>query len=1545
MLTVEWTAIRPLNGSRHAGFEELCAQLARGEPPPGSRFERKGTPDAGVECYAVLPDGSEWGWQAKFFDVIGDSQWSQLDDSVKKALSTHPRLARYFVCVPVDRPDARIPGRRSAKDRWDTHLKKWSGWSAARGMSVEFVYWGSHELLDRLARPENVGRLRFWFGTRRFDGDWFNARMEEALKTAGPRYTPEVHVELPVASEFEAFGRTPQFIDSLKALAREIREKMRRVEYAEKHPTDPPLEASASALVRLVQRLLADLGALRVQPAGPLLLTELTRQVDEAVSSAQTLEALLVERERMHEEKSAKSGEKRASGHGTTPFRDRHYAVSALARELRNTREAVLHAQSVAGGSLLLLTGEAGTGKTHLLCDIARARVHQGRPTLLLMGQRFLTTEEPWGQALRQLDLPGVSADEFVGALEAAAQAAGCRALVLIDALNEGAGRRLWPSQLSAFLAHLERSPWIGIVLAVRTSYETIVVPEDLRARPVHIAHQGFADHEYDATRAFFVYYGLELPSTPLLAPEFRNPLFLKTLCRSLHLTGQPRLPRGFHGITATFALFLGAINERLALELGFNPKRSLVSEALDAFVKALVVSGQRWLPIARAEHIVNKLLPGRDFERSLYHGLLSEGVLVEEVPWHGEAAPEEVAFIAYERLADHLVAKVLLDTHLKPQRPSSAFAEGGPLAYLADQSRFVAPGLVEALCIQVAERAGDELLTLAPALGKRHGIGTAFRRSLVWRAPDAVFEGTRQLLDKLIRTEQDWNDTLDSLLTVSTLPQHPLNATFLDRRLRRDPMPDRDAWWSTYLHRAWQSHGAVDRLVDWASSVAPTDALDDETVDLCAITLSWMLTTSNRFLRDRATKALVSLLTGRFDGMVKLVERFADVDDPYVAERVYAVAYAVAMRSHDTDGVGRLASCVYARVFAGGAPPAHVLLRDYARGVIERALHLGSTVAVDVKLIRPPYKSVWPHIPSDEEIKPLLPDWSRGSRESRATEWARNRIGASVMHDDFARYVIGTNSPSTNWLSLRIEEPVWQSLGDRVKAFAGALSTKEREAWDAFCTAEETYKRTERGVWFAALKDTRTRVSEAGDEDLGLAVDSGDVATALAFARQARDDALAVLKAAVTTEHSQILEELLLQDALAPRESPPRFDLRIIQRYVLWRVFDLGWTTKRFGAFDRFEIGEHGREASKPERLAKKYQWIAYHEIMALISDHFQYREQYRENEGDRRYEGPWQEHLRNIDPSCTLRSTYGDSKDAGSRPWWAPVAYENWPAAEGGEKWVRQHDDLPALPPLLCAVNPKDGSRWLNLDAFFHWEQQAPADQDPSDAERRELWYICTGYFVRAEQTTAFLEWAETVDFLGRWMPEPADIYKMFLGEFAWSPAWRYLEQPYYGYGGWTRPRQDSPVELLVAAFRYLREASGFDCSVDDSFTLQLPASKLAVGLGLRWSGEGADFVDSAGRMAAFDPTVYALGPKSLLVREDLLREYLARERLALCWAVLGEKQVFRPEPGLGHSRSLVLSGAYVLGRGAPEGFLKRTLDRRSKQRSKLLATKRTP
>lgn len=1543
-MTLDWNSIRPLNGRRDQGFEELCAQLARAETPSGSTFVRKGTPDAGVECYAILSDGAEWGWQSKYIDDLGDPQWPQIDRSIRTALQKHPKLVRYFVCAPLDLADARTEGRKSAKDRWTDHVAKWSNWASDRGMTVEYIYWGSHELIDRLARPVHIGRVRFWFDVHGFDAAWFSARLDEAVDTAGPRYTPEIHVDLPIAWEFEAFGRTDRFFDREKSRARRIRKELKAAEYSE-GTTDPAVSSPLSALSSKVQRVLDAMSAVSMQATGPLPFIAIAEQILAANEAAEGLSRFLADHERRWEAKAeaeSKGTKVRPSSYRSNPFRDRRIRLQRLISELTVTRKSFLHVGAIANNSLLILRGAAGTGKTHLLCDLAQRRISSGSPTVLLMGQRFVSTEAPWPQALQQLDLSSLSAEEFVGALEAAAQAAGSRALLLIDATNEGNGRNIWPSHLAAFLRHLERSPWIGVVLSVRSSFEEIILPAEVRSRAAAATHSGFRGHEYDATRTFFLHYGLELPSTPLLAPEFQNPLFLKTLCRGLQAQGESRLPRGYQGITAVFDLWLSAVNDRLATNLGFDPRTSLARRALEAFAEAILDSGEPWLTLTKAGEVVNRFLAGREFQRSLYQGLVAEGVLVEDVSHSQAADPEVVVFIGYERFGDHLVASSLLNRYLDVNDPASAFAAEGGLGFICDERHYVTPGLLEALCIQIPERTGQELISVSPTCANRWGLVDAFRQSLIWRTHDAFSEDTRRILSELCRSEGDRRDTVDVLLTVATLPGHPLNAWYLDRRLRTDAMPDRDAWWSVDLHHLYGDRGAVDRLVDWASSVDPSTSIEDEAVELCAVTLSWMLTTSNRFLRDRATAALVSLLTDRLPTVVRLVQRFAPVDDPYVVERVYAAAYGVAMRCHDPEAVGTLAASVYDSVFASGSPPAHILLRDYARGVIERALYLGSMVDIVADHVRPPYKSNWPGIPTEEDVKPLLPDWSKGSHDSRELEWARNRIGSSVMEDDFAWYVIGTNGSWTNWLSLTLQEPEWKPPAiteDLLGSLIDEFSTAERAAWEAFDAARTACDATSRslvGDWLAQREKDGTSenidfVDREGIERALSAAFPAEVAELEARRAQAR----VALELVLSEEHARGLTEILTApepDYSARRG--PRFNLGDIQRYVLWRVFNLGWTTERVGHFDRFSVGRNGRDASKAERIGKKYQWIAYHEILALVSDRYQYLEYFREEDGDQAYEGPWQGHFRDIDPSCTLRCLPGGTSwDGHAISWWAATRYDAWGDPDRPRDWVLNTADLPAVDELLVVSDSADRSLWVNGQGFFSWRQQPPADREGADVESREIWYKCTGYLVRGDSTASFLQWVEGGDFANRYMRDAASAQYMFLGEHAWAPASYYFQQPYYGDDGWVHLADSCPVRIRNITREYLRETGGFDCAIDETYTLRLPASDLVAGLGARWSGLGGDFVDGAGRLVAQDPTVHCEGPSAMLLRHDALAEFLAREELAICWLVVGEKRVIPSSFGERTRQPwLSISGAYVLSEGRAVGFVKCVIDERS-------------
>ena len=148
-----------------------------------------------------------------------------------------------------------------------------------------------------------------------------------------------------------------------------------------------------------------------------------------------------------------------------------------------------------------------------------------------------------------------------------------------------------------------------------------------------------------------------------------------------------------------------------------------------------------------------------------------------------------------------------------------------------------------------------------------------------------------------------------------------------------------------------------------------------------------------------------------------------------------------------------------------------------------------------------------------------------------------------------------------------------------------------------------------------------------------------------------------------------------------------------------------------------------------------------------------------------------------------------------------------------------------------------------------------------------------------------------------------------------------------------GWTQLIHGCPVRVRTVACEYMRETSGFDCSIKENYTIRLPVIDIVNGLDIRWSGHGGDFTDGAGRVVAQDPTVHSEGPSAMLFRDDLLGEFLAREKLTICWTVLGEKRVISPGFGTGprHPR-LRMSGTYVLSEGRAVGFLNPMIDDRN-------------
>jgi hypothetical protein len=1281
MPSLSWHKIREWNGSQNEAFEELCCQLAHTEPvPDGSCFARKGKPDSGLECFWTLPDGTEWGWQNKFFpDGLNKGRWGQCDKSFRRVLEGHPNLTRLHFCFPVSFADDRKPRRKSALQEWQEHRSKWIN-SVATGMDI--ILWDEHELMLRLTRQEHRGRTWFWFDTPAFDAPWFRKHAKATVGSAEitDRYSPLLHIDVLLNEDFAAFGRAPEFVKRLGQVARHLNEAAVALR---KFGLDERVTAQRAALEQKLKACLEAANALGTHCSAPLQFEPLLEGTRTALTEASACRRALWEFEQQKDNDVHRA---RTSVRAVQDTDFSRYTLTDIEKHLSHvarfcgSREAHL-----ANSRRMLVEGEAGFGKTHLLCRTLEDRAVRGEPAILLLGERF-TEAEPWTQIIQFLGL-NCNRDELLGALDAAGEAAGCRTLLMIDALNEGVGIAYWKKHLAVVLADVSHYKHIGLTVSVRSAYARQgMLPLETFVR---VEHPGFAGQATEASRSFFQKYGLSEPNIPLLVPEFDSPLFLKLTCEALKATGRKSLPTELVGATAFFDFLLASVNARLSGILDYDESERRVQKAVQKLASTMAEHGSEYLSLSTAKRVLHEVHPAAEHSKSLMQRLVSEHIIVRiPMPGYGRGDDECVRF-TYQRLSDHLiVASVLSKT--QPRQLPSLFRPSGVFGKSISSGVYGQFGWFEALAVQLPERFVRELDEFIPEALNDQVTRDAFFASLQWRTPGSISPATVTRIERLMNGEYAF-DALNAVMAVTARPNHPLNADWLDRLLRPMSMVARDAFWTIYLFEKLRTETPLKRLVEWARAERPKDAFDDETVRLSCLTLAWCLTASDRFVRDRATKALVSLLDKRIQLARWLLDHFADVNEPYIHERLYAVAYGCAMRTEQTEKLKSLAQSVYDKVFKNGRPPASILLRDHARGVVEVALQKGLKIDCDRARLIPPFQSSWPRTPPS--LAALEKQYKAGINANYS---GFNKVYRSVTGDDFKHYVIGDVLMWSDRRRTAADRPPREVLERR----QASLAKENRELLDSYVTLCEKmrpdgpqygYKDAD---WLKRQQQLAEKIEQYFQKCLGE--------------RQWRS-------------FQKIIPWLK-----NPRDDRFRrmFSMELFQRLLLRRVLQLGFDN-RFAEFDS-HVSPKGRSPNKAERIGKKYQWIAYDELHARICDNFGLAEDtYDRTSSDDWRNGTWPTSFRDIDPSLLLSETPHDGWAANQCNWWTPHQFQAWNSAPTKMAWLKTANDLPNPKDFLLLRH--DGQEWVALNAYANWRrEEGVGSLSGDDRERQEVHYI---------------------------------------------------------------------------------------------------------------------------------------------------------------------------------------------------------------------------
>jgi len=982
---IKFSEIRTLEGKQDKGFEELCVQLL--PMLVGERFlridriEGRGG-DGGVEAIALTASGQHVGLQSKFFSKLDATQWRQVDDSVKTAIDKHPELTRYVVCVPLDR----TPGQ----------LKKWTAlvasWRALN--SALLVEWfGYSELLGYLLKPEASHLLTYWFSCPQFSLEWVSRQTEIAIGQLHDRYTPKLHQNTSAevalgfwtASEKARVGHR-QACSKLVIAWRHVFEKL-------------PGEMSKLKRSESLSML---------QQTHEAMLTSLLRGslVEQGCELIGALNSLSMNAENLLDRLFPRDAP--GDDDGKTIYNFRHN--SKLDQALHATEEILDDVKKFGNAQqqpVWVLTGEAGSGKSHLLANLARSTLAEGRACLLLVGERFASQDVLVGQIPGLVDWGG-SMRDLLACLSMQAAITGNSCILMVDAINESPPRGLWRRELPQLVALVKEFSGIRLLVTCRSDCIESVIPPNILDKTSLITHHGFDLEFHAAVTAYFDGYKVISPQFPTLNAEFQNPLFLKTLCEAYRGRTLPLGPVSFAGVLTEWEVRIAE-----EIETRIDCPCAATQRAVAEIISTLATSDARRVSAAAVEAICLRHFAVPTASQSLYRHLNSGGLLQEIETQEGTQVR-----LQYERFSDVRIAEVALKNFLTKEEWLAHWQLNFlPNLITSGQMNRTAGPQLFAYALLLPDSVGVELIEcpIAALIHKKwarsrakEALWSAWLDALAWRSLGHDNTKIVRLFALWANHQREHRAVWERIFQFSCVPAHPLNADFLHRHLFKLTLPQRESSWTISL--AWENptdqtgESFIAPFLYWADALAGKGS--DEQARLAAIVLLWLTSSPSRELRDRAADIAIRILAASRSGAICmwLLEGFWEVNDPYIKERLLAVMCGV------LPYLGRLESkeiseFVLSRFWQQSEVAPHILQREYAAFIVRHACEAGILPSSHIGVLEKGIHKSKPVVWTEQQVQVYEADNGYGSISSSL---APEEMGPG-HYGDFGRYVMGS--------------------------------------------------------------------------------------------------------------------------------------------------------------------------------------------------------------------------------------------------------------------------------------------------------------------------------------------------------------------------------------------------------------------------------------------------------------------------------------------------------------------------------------------------------
>jgi len=962
-MNISWDVFKCKNSDPRTAFENMCRLLFKYKYFDNTVSLHSNTNNPGIEVEPVYCEklSKRISFQAKFFDSRTD--YKQIKESVETTI-------KYY----EDRLDLLVIYANTDINTDNASHKQIHQLLSDANIELELIT--NQEILDQVILSSLISNA--YFGNCILDIDWFQEHIDKSITSLGERHN-SFNIETNTDELLSIFIRDDEGVkilnnrktDALEELKKNIKGSSNYEDFIKKFINE----------IQMLDDLTPD-------------------SITECFNWQSTIQDHLKDyiesiNERIIELNESLKTEKEY---------DKNHRELLQCERLLSVFDLIsidMFDKNLINNKMLIISGDAGTGKTHLISEKASNIIKSNHAALLLLGQNFISEDYIISQIPKMLGLD-CSFNDLLDRLEVFGEVHNCIVPIFIDAINESAYKKPWKQGLGELFSIVNKYNNVKIIVSYRNGYESLLfddaTKEEIGSSISSIDHYGFIDNSLEAINQYLNAYDIPFSPSFLLDSNFTNPLFLKLFCKTYNKDVDV-------DIEILFERLIANANKEVCDAFTLAPGKNYVKELLNELCQIFLANDKgRSIPYQDLLDLKFWNSFGLTSKKiDIIHLLTTNGIINSYA-----LGDNEYCYLGYNLLEDFLISKAIFNMFETKDEVKSYIIsklldiKNGKLINRNNSDIFGA-------CANMYfEKYQEELIAPILELLQDQDSNILLCKTFLkyYRIRKGSYTDFNFFYSFINENHIDREIVFDILIYNAFKVNHPLNVNALHEILFDKPLAKRDYLWTTYIN-GFASDDRVFYLIDLISKGKSAVVFNNDSIELVLILFAWLLTSSNILLRDTASRAMIEILKCNFSLCKDLLHKFENINDPYVIQRLYAIVFGACTKRnslYETE-YRELVIYIYQTIFNKDLVYPDILLREYAMLIIELYVHdFGSLSEINFDKIRPPYKSEPIPIIANS---PYIKDQKQGIYEIQTSMVPDNHSG---YYGDFGRYVFQSN-------------------------------------------------------------------------------------------------------------------------------------------------------------------------------------------------------------------------------------------------------------------------------------------------------------------------------------------------------------------------------------------------------------------------------------------------------------------------------------------------------------------------------------------------------